>query len=168
MYNISPTQLKLSASEQNLFLNPETISCDFEKGAIKALKFNFPSYKNNVCHLHVTRAIFKKMSELGLKTISWTNKDFKPSIRMLMSFPFLLLDDIDEVRKELKKSVPDIGVHDKTIAQQFIVLNGIYSIFIHLAPTTYQKHIITRSTTKFKVRTQIFLKYSIWFKTKSL
>ena len=46
------TQLKFSASEQNLFLNPETISCEVEKGAIKALKFNFPSVKINGCHFH--------------------------------------------------------------------------------------------------------------------
>ena len=39
----------------------------------------------------------------------------------MLSFPFLLLDDIDEVWKELKESVPDIRVHDKTKAQQFIV-----------------------------------------------
>ena len=33
---------------------------------------------------------------------------------MLMSFSFLLFEDIDEVWEELKKSVTDIGVHDKT------------------------------------------------------
>ena len=108
------TQLKFIASEQNLVLNLETISWDFEKGAIKALTFHFLSDKINGCHFHFTSAIFKKGSELGLKTIFGTNKSFKLWIRMLMSFPFLLLDDIDEVWEELKESVPDIGVDDKT------------------------------------------------------
>ena len=97
------TQLKFSASEQNLVLNPETISCDFKKGSIKALKFHFPSFKINGCHFHFTSAIFKKVSELGLKTIFGTNKDFKLWIRMLMSFPFLSLYHIDVVWEELKE-----------------------------------------------------------------
>ena len=75
LYNIMLTQLKFSASEQNLVLNPETISCYFEKRAIKALKFHFPSDKINV----------NKVSELGLKTIFGKNKDFKLWIRKLMS-----------------------------------------------------------------------------------
>ena len=112
LYSIMLTQLKFSANEKNLILNPETISCDFEKGAIKALKFHFLSDKINGCHFHLTSAIFKKVSELALKTIFGTNKDLKMWIRMLMSFQFLLLDDIYEVWEELKESVPDIGVHD--------------------------------------------------------
>ena len=51
------TKLKYSASEQNLVLNPEKISCDFEKGTIKAFKFHFPSVKINGCHFHFTSAI---------------------------------------------------------------------------------------------------------------
>ena len=68
---------------------------------------------------HFTSAIFKKVSELDLKTIFGSNKDFKVWIRM--SFPFLLLEKIDELWEEIMESVPDIGVHDKTNAQQFIV-----------------------------------------------
>ena len=62
-------QLKFSASEQNLVLNPKTISCDFEKGTVKALTFHFQSVEINGCHFHNNSAIFKKVSELGLKTI---------------------------------------------------------------------------------------------------
>ena len=79
LYYIMLNQLKFSQSEQNLVLNPETISCDFEKGSIKALKFHFPSVKINGCHFHFTSAMFKKVS-----------------------------DDKDKVWEELKESVFDI------------------------------------------------------------
>ena len=42
LYNMMLTQLKIQASEHSLVLNPQTIACDFEKGAIKAFKINFP------------------------------------------------------------------------------------------------------------------------------
>ena len=41
LYNIMLTQLKIQASEHNLVLKPQTIACDFEKGALKAFKINF-------------------------------------------------------------------------------------------------------------------------------
>ena len=58
-YNNMLTQLKLRASEANLELKPEFISCDFEKGAIKAFKLHFPGVKIQGCHFHFTSAIRK-------------------------------------------------------------------------------------------------------------
>ena len=58
-------QLKNTASSYNLILNPQTIHCDFEKGAIKAIKLHFPNAKIVGCHFHFTNAINKKVGELG-------------------------------------------------------------------------------------------------------
>ena len=96
-------------------MNPKTISCDFEKGAIKAFKFHFPGVKIIGCHFHFTSAIYKKVIELGLKTqYSGENvsKNFKEWVRMLMAFPFLMLEDIDEVWEEMKDAKPDLGDND--------------------------------------------------------
>ena len=101
------TQLKLKAEEANLILNPKKISCDFEKGVIKAFKFHFPGVKIIGCHFHFSSAIYKKVVELGLKTqYSGENmsKNFKVWVRMLMPFPFLMLEDIDEVCEEMKEA----------------------------------------------------------------
>ena len=40
------TKLKLSASEQDLVLNPEIVSCVFEKEEIKVFKFHFQMLKS--------------------------------------------------------------------------------------------------------------------------
>ena len=76
------------------------ISCDFEKGAIKAFKLAFPGVKIQGCHFHFISAIHKKIVDLGLKTIysgENHNEDFTVWVRMLMAFPFLMMNDIDEV-----------------------------------------------------------------------
>ena len=85
------TQLKKTASENNLELKPETINCDFEKGAIKAIKLHFPNAKIRGCHFHFSSAIHKQVGELGLKKVYSENKEFKTWIRMVMSFPFLMI-----------------------------------------------------------------------------
>ena len=35
--------LKIQAAEENIELKSQTIHCDFEKGAIKAIKYHFPT-----------------------------------------------------------------------------------------------------------------------------
>ena len=46
----------------------------------------------------------KKIFGIRFKDDISTNKEFKLWIRMIMSFPFLLLENIDEVSEELKES----------------------------------------------------------------
>lgn len=123
LYNNMLTQLKLRASEADLELKPEFISCDFEKGAIKAFKFHFPGVKIQCCHFHFTSAIHKKVVELGLKTAyggEKATKEFTTWIRMFMSFPFLMLDDIDEVWDEMVESKPDLGDVDGVKVDRFL------------------------------------------------
>ena len=86
--------------KKRLVLKPNIISCDFEKGAIKAFKLAFPGVKIQGCHFHFISAIHKKIVDLGLKTIysgENHNEDFTVWVRMLMAFPFLMMNDIDEV-----------------------------------------------------------------------
>ncbi len=59
-------------------------------------------------HFHFTSAIYKKLCELGLKISYGTNKNFKKWTRMIMAFPFLKIDDIDECWEELNDEM-DLG-----------------------------------------------------------
>ena len=123
LYSNMLTQLKLRASEANLELKPESIHCDFEKGAIKAFKFHFPGVKIQGCHFHFTSAIYKKVVELGLKTAYGGEKavkEFTICIRMFMSFPFPMLEDIDEVWEEMVENKPDLGDIDNAKVGQFL------------------------------------------------
>ena len=106
------TQLKTIAMELGLTLSPKVIHCDFEKGAIKAFQMAFPGVKVSGCHFHFTSAIYK---EIGLKALysgESSNKEFRTWVRMLMAFPFLMLDDIDEVWDEIVENKPDLGVNN--------------------------------------------------------
>ena len=70
--------IKLKSVEYNLFLNQETISCDFEKTAIKAFKFHFPSAKIIGCHFYFH-------FHLGLKSLYFgedCDGEFKLWVRM--------------------------------------------------------------------------------------
>jgi hypothetical protein len=62
------------------------------------------------CHFHFTSAINKKIGDLGPKIVYVGEnriEKFTTWVRMLMAFPFLLLDDIDEVWEEMIDSKPD-------------------------------------------------------------
>ena len=111
--------LKIQAEEENIELKPQTIHCDFEKGAIKPIKYHFPGIKVIGCHFHYTSAIYKKIAEIGLKNLYSENNKFKSWIRMFMALPFVKLDDIDCCFEELKDTKPEIDEEDKKI-EQFI------------------------------------------------
>jgi hypothetical protein len=110
LYSMVLTQLKEAATEAKLSLNPLMIHCDYEKGAIKAFKLHFQGVKIQGCHFHFTSAIHKKVVEVGLSCAYSVEKaipEFTTWIRMLMAFPFLVLDDIDDVWDEMKDTCPD-------------------------------------------------------------
>ena len=74
------------------------------------------------CHFHFTSAINKKIGDLGLKIVYVGEnriEKFTTWVRMLMAFPFLLLDDIDEVWEEMIDSKPDLGEHNSKL-EKFI------------------------------------------------
>ncbi len=50
LYAMMLNNLKECAAEVGLVLKPKIISCDFEKGAIKAFKLAFPGVKIQGCH----------------------------------------------------------------------------------------------------------------------
>ena len=59
--------LKYEAEKAKLKLNPLIISCDFEKGAIKAFNRHFLSAKIVGCHFHFRMQFIQKFKENSLK-----------------------------------------------------------------------------------------------------
>ena len=62
-------------------------------------------------------SIHKKIVDLGLKTIysgKNHNEDFTVWVRMLMAFPFLMMNDIDEVWDEMIDSKPILDADDES------------------------------------------------------
>lgn len=45
---------------------PKFITCDFEKGLLKALKYEFPDSKISGCYFHLKQAIFKKLKKINI------------------------------------------------------------------------------------------------------
>ena len=56
-------QLKQSSTVN---LQPSQIFVDFEEGAIRAFKEEFPGVQVKGCHFHFTQCIWRKIQELGL------------------------------------------------------------------------------------------------------
>ncbi|XP_003382059.1 conserved hypothetical protein [Trichinella spiralis] len=66
-------------------LNPDTIICDFETALIPAIQGYFPN----------TRAVHRKVGELGLKTQYRMEEGTRRKIRMLLATAFLPVPEID-------------------------------------------------------------------------
>ena len=117
-------QLKYSASKENLVLIPDEIHCDFERGAIKFFKLHFPGVRIVGRHFHLSGSIYKKLCEFGLKrpyTGLNSCSKFGLWVSMLISLPFLMPEDIDEVWIEMKTTKPILsGEVDKIKIDQFI------------------------------------------------
>jgi hypothetical protein len=112
IYKMFLTQFKFIANEHDLTLKPTKIACDFEKGTIKAFRLYFPGVKIFGCHFHFTSAVYKNIGEYGLKKFYESEtkvKEFYCLIRMLMAFPFLILEDIDDCWEEMQENKPDFN-----------------------------------------------------------
>lgn len=91
-----------AAIEQDLILNPKTITLDFEKGAISALKNVFPNASIKGCNFHYNQCIFRKIQELGLqKEYNDSSEDDPTSVKCLLqqigALAFRPISKIDEL-----------------------------------------------------------------------
>ena len=60
-------QLKTSAIEKNIILNPKIVMADFEKASTNAISFYFPSIQIKECWFHFRQTIFRRAIRIGLK-----------------------------------------------------------------------------------------------------
>ena len=67
IYTLLFNELRNIALQNDLILNPKTITVDYEKAAIGALKNIFPNSKIKGCNFHFNQCIFRKIQEIGLR-----------------------------------------------------------------------------------------------------
>ena len=97
----------LSVIRNKISRPPKSITSDFEKAFLNAVKTVFPSIVLFGCFFHFKQNMFRKIQELGL-AFSYTSDE---RIRKLLKLPQVLayvpIADISELFKELKNSLTD-------------------------------------------------------------
>lgn len=88
-------------------IDPQTILCDFEQGLQNAVKTIWPQATIRGCYFHFTQALWRNLQTHHLATEynvpgSQVHKYFK----IMQSFPFLPLIDIDEAWRIVKALLP--------------------------------------------------------------
>ena len=68
IYKLFFNELRTVAVNNDLILNPNFITLDFEQGAISALKQVFPATTLKGCNFHFNQCLFRKIQEIGLQT----------------------------------------------------------------------------------------------------
>ena len=115
-YKLMIDQLKEAAMAIHLELNPEVISLDFEKGAIKAFRLAFPNAKLQGCHFHFSNAVHTNIVKIGLSKQYKDNiSKFRTWSRMAMCLPFLKIEDLDACWNELVDTKPDVPLINEFI-----------------------------------------------------
>jgi len=70
-------------------LSPLNIMMDFEKGAMNAVKFEFPNASINGCFFHLSQCVWRHVQETGLQKKYRENSDFALYIRMLPALAYV-------------------------------------------------------------------------------
>jgi hypothetical protein len=104
--------LKAFAAGNQLPINWQYITCDFESGLLPAIRdcLQIPHgmWVNIIgCYFHFCQAIYHKLSELGLSKAYLTVPAFQAFVRRLMSLPFVHLDHIQQIFADIE--VPVLG-----------------------------------------------------------
>ena len=80
------------------------VSCDFEKGLIKALEHLACEVK--CCHFHMCKSIWRFVTKRGLSSRYYTDTSFRVRVRYLMMLPILPHDKIVQAFRELERFFP--------------------------------------------------------------
>ena len=78
--------------------HPETAQFDFEIQESKMFKKHFPDCKCEGCFFHLGQSLVRKVcsTELGLKKLYQTDKEFAHAIRRFAALSFLPASDIED------------------------------------------------------------------------
>lgn len=83
---------------------PKHITIDFEQAAIKALNNCFPESSIHGCYFHFSQNLWKHVQQVGLKTKYSEDPDFALNIRLILSLPFIPIEDIEAAFQEIANS----------------------------------------------------------------
>ncbi|KAL4112648.1 hypothetical protein QTP88_016396 [Uroleucon formosanum] len=88
-------------------LHPTSVSCDFEHGAITAIKNSFENINIFGCYFHLSQNFLKKVGELHLLSKYNNDANFYVAIKTIIALAFITLYDLDISADELADELPD-------------------------------------------------------------
>lgn len=88
-------------------LQPSSVACDFELGAITAIKNAFTDVNIFGCYFHLSQNFLKKIGELHLLHNYNTEANFCVSTKLIIALAFIPLCDLEIATDELADELPD-------------------------------------------------------------
>ena len=107
MYEEMFKSIKEVAEERGLDIKLESFRPDYERATIDAVKTVFKIEKIEGCFFHLSQAHWRKIQELGLRTLYTENEDISVAARMLTAMAFCPVSDVDTAFKELQENLPE-------------------------------------------------------------
>ena len=84
------------------YLNPSSISIDFEQAAIGAIRAVFPNCAIHGCLFHLTKNMRKKLADEGLLSRYNIDPEFALSARIIVALSFIPIEDLDGALEALE------------------------------------------------------------------
>lgn len=108
-YQICFEILCAEAKKRNLTFNPAIVQIDFEQAVIKAINAVFPNTEIKGCLFHFSQAIWRRAKKYGLSGKNYKGQ-VKKIIRLIMALPFLKLNDVIKVWKNICAKIDKIRI----------------------------------------------------------
>ena len=88
-------------------LDPQSILCDYEIGLRNACSSTWPSSTVRGCYFHFTKATFKHLVDLGLKTeYDVEGSDVRRYYKIISALPFIPEDEVLSAWEQLRPLLP--------------------------------------------------------------
>lgn len=129
VYCLLPNKTQASYTKMLLYLfqlkpslRPSRVMLDFELGAIRSFRLQFPNVTINGCYFHLCQSIFRKIQQYSeILSLYRTNEEFCVNIKMIAALSFVPIADIVEAFEALQASpyFQDTSQHVDPILEYF-------------------------------------------------
>ncbi|KAG0440468.1 hypothetical protein DMUE_1726 [Dictyocoela muelleri] len=103
IYYLLFCRIKEVLLQKNIEFSPNTVQIDFEYAAYNAIKRVFPNINIKGCFFHFGQAIWRKVVDLGLKTMFNEDVNFKECVQTITSLALVPIEFIDESWRIIKE-----------------------------------------------------------------
>ncbi|KAL4104014.1 hypothetical protein QTP88_019327 [Uroleucon formosanum] len=108
-----------------------SVSCDFELGAITAIKSSFENINIFGCCFHLSQFFLKKVEELHLLSKYNNKANFCVAIKTIIALAFIPLYDLDFAANELADELPDELIPLFEWFEEFYIVNNEDTIAVN-------------------------------------
>jgi len=115
LYHSVFENLKVIAESLKFKLSPNFIMSDFEDALRNAAKMSFPNVQLGGCYFHFVKALYDRISKLGLK-----NRAFKKKAQLLISYLQILIHCSKENRKDLFQEISNVYENEDEKFKKFL------------------------------------------------